>query len=129
MTAPQPRPRVVTAAFWCWVVAAVLLTALGMLQLTVNGPVFLRSVGALLAVVGLAQGFLIGRARKGDVRFRRAATALAMTTVVLLAVILVLFRAGIPGLIAIAAIIGLLIAGTVLITRPAVASWPDQEPQ
>ena len=25
MTAPQPRPRVVTAAFWCWVVAAVLL--------------------------------------------------------------------------------------------------------
>ena len=129
MTAPQPRPRVVTAAFWCWVVAAVLLTALGMLQLTVNGPVFLRSVGALLAVVGLAQGFLIGRARKGDVRFRRAATALAMTTVVLLAVILVLFRAGIPGLIAIAAIIGLLIAGTALITRPAVASWPDQEPQ
>jgi hypothetical protein len=129
MTAPQPRPRVVTAAFWCWVGASILTTALGMLQLSVNAPVFFRLIGVLLAVVGLAQGFLTGRARKGDVRFRRAATALAMTTVVLLAAVLVLFRAGIPGLIAIAAIMGLLIAGIVLMTRPAAASWAEQEPQ
>jgi hypothetical protein len=129
MTAPQPRPRVVTAAFWCWVVASIVTTALGMLQLSTNTPVFFRLVGVLLAVVGLAQGFLTGRARKGDVRFRRAATALAMTTVVLLVVVLLLFGVGMPGLIAIAAIMGLLIAGTVLMGRPAASSWADAEPQ
>lgn len=128
MTAPQSRPRLVTAAFWCWVAAAILLAALGLLQLSINGPAFLRLIGALLVVVGLGQGFLTGRARSGDVRFRRAATALAMTTVVLLAAILLLFHAGIPGLIAIAVIMALLIAGTVLISRPA-ASSPEQEPK
>jgi hypothetical protein len=128
MTAPQSRPRVVTAAFWCWVGASVLTAALGLLQLSINGPVALRAVGALLVVVGLAQGFLTGRTRGGDVRYKRAASTLAMTTVALLAVILLLFRAGLPGLFAIAAIMGLLIAGTVLITRPS-ASSPEQEPK
>ncbi|MDT5362582.1 MAG: hypothetical protein QOC69_4344, partial [Mycobacterium sp.] len=31
MTASQQRPRVVTAAFWCWVVASLLLIAGGMM--------------------------------------------------------------------------------------------------
>jgi hypothetical protein len=129
MRAPQPRPRVVTAAFWCWLVASILTTAFGLLQLTQNAPIFFRLVGALLMVVGLGQGYLTGRARKGDVRYIRAAVALAMTSVVLLALLTAIFGVSLPGLLAIAVIMALMIAGTVLMTRPAAASWADQEPQ
>ena len=44
MSAPLQRPRIVDAAFWCWLAAAILLAALGLLLAlnTANIPVFLR---------------------------------------------------------------------------------------
>jgi hypothetical protein len=72
--------------------------------------------------VGMA--FLGGRSRTGDTRFRRAAVTLSLTIVVLVAVLAVL---RIPSVLTLLAVIPL-IAGTVLITRPA-AAGADGEPQ
>lgn len=127
--APPSRPRVVNVAFWAWLAAATLTAALGLLQLSEPAPVFFRLIGAVLLVVGLAQGFLTGRARKGDPRFARAALALAMTTVVLNAVMLFVFGAGPLALVLIAVIMALLIAGTYSITRPESQAWLNRKPE
>ena len=37
MSAPLQRPRIVDAAFWCWLAAAILLAALGLLLAWVLG--------------------------------------------------------------------------------------------
>ena len=52
MTAPHQRPRVVTAAFWCWVVASVLLVMFGLLLAFSedNLPVLFHGAGALFAL-------------------------------------------------------------------------------
>ncbi len=60
MTEPTPsspaRPRAVTVAFWCWVVAAVLLMVGGMLTATAEVPPAYRNLvvgfGAITAVAG-----------------------------------------------------------------------------
>ena len=59
--------------------------------------------------------FLAGRTRSGDARFRRAALALSLTIVVLVALLAVF---GVVHVLTLLAVIPL-IAGTVLITRPA----------
>ena len=118
-----PRPRIITIAFWCWAVGAVLLVAFGAMQAAVSGPLFFRLLGGLLVVAGLALAFLTGRAGKGDARFARAAVALSLTLIVLLAVLLMMFGAGLFGLIFSAVIILVLIAGATLFTRPATAEW------
>ena len=121
--APSSRPRVVNVAFWCWLAAAALTAALGLVQLTENAPPVFRVIGAVLLVVGLAQSFLSGRARQGDPRFARAATALAMATVVLIAIMLFRFGVGPLALILIAVIMALLIGGTFCITRTDAQAW------
>jgi len=68
--------------------------------------------------------FLAGRARTGDTRFRRAAVALSLSGIVLVAVASVLRMINLFTLLAVIP----LIAGTVLITRPA-ASPSGQEPR
>jgi hypothetical protein len=127
MTAPQPRPRVVTAAFWCWLVASLLLIVGGLLAIT--APVALlavfRGAGVITALAGAGMAFLAGRSRQGDTRFRRAAVVLSLTIVVLIALIAVV---GVVHMLTLLAVLPL-IAGTVLMTRPAAASWGDQEPQ
>jgi hypothetical protein len=127
MTAPQPRPRVVTAAFWCWMVASLLLIVGGLLAITapVALPAVYRGAGVITALAGAGMAFLAGRSRGGDTRFRRAAVALSLTTVVLVALVAVF---GVVHMLTLLAVIPL-IAGTVLITRPAAASWADQESQ
>ena len=125
--APPSRPRPVNLAFWVWLVAAALTAALGLMQLTQNAPLFFRLIGVVLVVAGLAQGFLTGRARNGDPRFARAATALALATVVLNAIMLFMFGAGPLALIALAVIMALLIAGTFYITRPEATTWLNRE--
>ena len=125
--APPSRPRPVNLAFWVWLVAAALTAALGLMQLTQNAPLFFRLIGVVLVVAGLAQGFLTGRARNGDPRFARAATALALATVVLTAVMLFIFGAGPLALVALAVIMALLIAGTFYITRPEATTWLNRE--
>jgi peptidoglycan/LPS O-acetylase OafA/YrhL len=124
MTASQSRPRVVTAAFWCWVAASFLLILGGLIAASLNVPVVFRGAGVIFAVAGGVLAFLAGRSRSGDTRFRRAALALALAVVVLIALAAVLRLANGITLLAVFP----LVAGTVLITRPA-ATTSDQEPQ
>ncbi|MFG1934975.1 hypothetical protein ACGFK1_30690 [Mycobacterium sp. NPDC048908] len=123
MTAPQSRPRVVTAAFWCWVAASFLLMLGGLIAASLDVPIVFRGAGVIFALAGGALAFLAGRGRGGDTRFRRAALALALATVVLIA-LAALFRLA-NGITLLA--VFPLVAGTVLITRPAAAQ--EQESQ
>jgi hypothetical protein len=125
MTAPQLRPRVVTAAFWCWSVASLLLIVGGLFAAFVPLPLVFRGAGVLTALAGAAMAYLAGRSRDGDTRFRRAAIVLSLTVIVLEAL------SAIVGVVHVLTLIAVLplIAGTVLITRPAAASPAPQEPQ
>ena len=121
MSAPLQRPQLVNIAFWCWIVAAVSLAALGLL-LALNRaplPVFLRGAGAVLAVAGLALGYLAGRARSGQTAFRRAAVALAMALVVVLALFILIGGGGVLFMLPMI----LALAGAVLIMRPSAQQW------
>ncbi|MGE2689380.1 hypothetical protein [Mycolicibacterium pulveris] len=113
MTSDQPRPGFVTAAFWCWAAAAVMLMVGGLLTASVNLPTVFRAAGVLTAVVGAAMAFLAGRSRNGDNRFRRAAVALAAVTSAWIGLSAAL---GVVHLITLLAILPL-IAGAVLMTR------------
>src|SRR3954451_19225142 len=125
MTAPQPRPRAVTAAFWCWVVASVLLIVGGLIAASVSAlPIVYRGGGVITALAGAGMSFLAGRTRNGDTRFRRAAIALSLVIVVLVAVAAVL--GGAVHVLTLVAVLPL-IAGTVLITRPGAASAREAE--
>ncbi|HEX2286717.1 MAG TPA: hypothetical protein VHI10_18155 [Mycobacterium sp.] len=126
MTAPQSRPRVVTAAFWFWVATAAFLVAFGLLMAFSPDelPAFFRGAGALFAVAGLTLSYLAGRARVGDIRFRRAGIALALTLVLLLA----LFSLTSGGVIWLVAMV-LAMVGAVLIMRPSAQDWYDRAGQ
>jgi peptidoglycan/LPS O-acetylase OafA/YrhL len=126
MTAPQSRPRAVTAAFWCWVVASIMLIVGGLIAATVTAlPTVYRGGGVVTALAGVGMAFLAGRGRNEDARYRRAAIALSLVIVVLVAIVSVL--GGAVHVLTLLAVLPL-IAGTVLITRPA-ASSSEQEPQ
>jgi peptidoglycan/LPS O-acetylase OafA/YrhL len=113
MSAPVPRPRVVTAAFWCWVAASVIVMTGGMITATVDYPVF-RVAGLLTILAGGAMAFLVGRVRRGaDERFRRAALALSLALVAYLVVLSVVGILFWPTLVAALP----LFAGAILITR------------
>jgi hypothetical protein len=124
MTAPPSRPRVVTAAFWCWVIASIMLIVGGLIAASVSSlPVMYRGGGVITALAGAAMAFLAGRSRNGDARFRRAALALSLTIVVLVALLAVF------GVVHVLTLLGVipLIAGTVLITRPAASPFEKPE--
>jgi hypothetical protein len=128
---PQPavRPRSITTTFWCWVAAAVLTAAFGMLlatQTTKGTPLFVQLAGLLFVVVGLAQGFLAGRARNGRKRLASAGVGLAMASIVLLAMLL-LFGASVLGIAIVAAIMILLITGSAMNQRPTSQQWYDSQ--
>jgi peptidoglycan/LPS O-acetylase OafA/YrhL len=88
-------------------------------------PMVYRGAGVLTAVAGAGMAFLAGRTRRGDTRYRRAAIALSLAIVVLVAIMSVL--GGAIHFLTLVAVLPL-IAGTVLVTRPG-ASTPEQEPQ
>jgi hypothetical protein len=126
MTAPQSRPRAVTAAFWCWVVASIMLIVGGLIAATVTAlPAVYRGGGVVTVLAGVGMAFLAGRSRIEDARYRRAAIALSLVSVVLVAIVSVL--GGAVHVLTLLAVLPL-IAGTVLITRPA-ASSSEQGPQ
>ena len=125
MTAPQSRPRVVTAAFWCWVLASLLLIAGGMIAASVALPAVYRGAGVITAIGGAGMAYLAGRSRSRDTRSPRAALTLSLTIIVLVALFAVF---GVVHVLTLLAVLPL-IAGTVLTTRPAALSWPDQESQ
>lgn len=134
MTTPENRPRSVDAAFWCWLLAAVLLVALGLLTFT-NGVTAVRAAGAadgtdvsgivtlfqgtgiIAVLVGLGTAFLARQVRRGDDRFRRAALALSVVA----AFILLLASLGVSVLFIVP--LGVLLAASVLITRPSAKQW------
>lgn len=123
MTNSDPRPRVVTAAFWLWVVSAVLLMAYGMFVVTVElagNTTLLRISGFILIVAGAALGYVGGRGGRGDPRFMRAAVALSMALVVFLSVLLAIQLLGfLVGIIVVC-----LIVASGLVTRSAdAAAW------
>ena len=119
MAASPPRPRVVTVAVWCWLIGATLLIVGGMLTATTDLPALYRGAGVLTAVAGAGLAFLAGRSRTGDTRFRRAAVALSLTLVVLVALSVVV---GVVHILTLVAVIPLIV-GTVLMTRPSASSW------
>jgi hypothetical protein len=124
MTAVHPRPRVVTAAFWCWVVASLLFIVGGLMAASVHIPVVYRGFGALTAIAGAAMAYVAGRTRTGDDRFRRAAIALSLTMVVLTSLLgaSTVLLGGVVATLTLVAVFPLT-AGTVLITRPAAVGW------
>lgn len=126
MTAPQARPRIVNAGFWCWAAAAVLLVAFGLLLAFSPDalPSLFRGMGALFAAAGLGLGFLAGRARLGDARFHRAGIALSLAVVVILALFALYSRGPVWLLIMI-----LTMVGAVLMMRPPAREWFDTEGQ
>jgi hypothetical protein len=140
MTASRPGTGAPTSAFWLLVVGAVLLIVGGGLTVVMVGFDTLRhrlsptmsdqavrnysrlcrGAGILLVLAGGALAAFAGRARDGDVRFRRAATSMALAIVVLVSL-----AAGFGLRIHILALLSLLpiIAGTLMLNRRAVA--PD----
>ena len=125
MTAPSQRPRVATAAFWCWVVASVLLILGGLIVAFASLPPLSRGGGVITGLAGAGMAFLAGRSHTGDTRFRRAAVALSLAIVVLMPLV-VMF--GVMHVFTLLAVL-LLIAGTVLITRPTASAWFDSKAQ
>ncbi|OBI74039.1 hypothetical protein [Mycobacterium sp. E740] len=118
MTAPAPRTRVGTAAFWCWVVASAMLMAGGLIAASwQNAHPLLRGAGVISAVAGAGVAFLAGRSRAGDARYRRALIALSLTIVGLISISAV---AGIGNVVTLLAVIPLL-AGVVLVSRAGAA--------
>jgi hypothetical protein len=102
--------------------AAILLITGGLLTATVNLPglpVVFRAIGVLCALAGLALAVLAGKTRSRDPRFRRAAIALSLATIIVVAIISVF------GVIHVLCLLGLLplIAATVSITRPEAQKW------
>jgi peptidoglycan/LPS O-acetylase OafA/YrhL len=129
MTATEPRPRIVSIAFWCWLGAAILLILGGLLLVFSQGPtpVFFRGAGALWIVSGALLSYLAGRARGGDTRFRRAAVALSMALVLLMALFSVMTTGGLVWLF----VLVLVIVAAVLILRPSAQQWytPTDSPE
>ena len=128
MTATEPRPRIVSIAFWCWLAASILLILGGLLLVFSTGPapVFFRGAGVVWIVSGAVLSYLAGRARGGDTRFRRAAVALSIALTLLLA----LFSVMSNGLVWLFVLV-LVIVAAVLMLRPAAQQWyaPTDSPE
>ena len=138
MTASEPRSGGSATAFWLLVVGAVLLMLGGLMAATVgfdalrraapptvsdqsvrNYLRLYRGAGVLFALAAAALAGFARRARAGDTRYRRAATALALAIVVLVAIAAVFAGTHILALLSLLPII----AGTLMMNRRAAA--PD----
>lgn len=119
MTAPSSRPRTVTAAFWLWLVAAVLLLVGGLIAAMADIPVFFRGAGVICMLAGAVLSYLTGRIRSRDPRFRRATMALSLVLVVLLAL---LAAFGVLHILSLLAVIPLIV-GAMAMSRPSAAEW------
>src|SRR3954471_6646465 len=121
MTTAPSRPRIVTAAFWSWMVAAVLLVTCGLvLVVSAHGLAFYVGFGVIFLLAGVVMVFLTARARLGDKRFIRAAVALSLAAVVLLVGFL-----AISGALFVALVGVLLMIGAFAATRPSATAWFD----
>ncbi|WP_372448228.1 hypothetical protein [[Mycobacterium] fortunisiensis] len=107
-----------TVGFGFWLVAAVLLVVGGMFAASVSlpgaDPLLLRGGGVLTALAGFGMAYLAGRSRTGDPRFRRAAIALSLATMVIVALTA---RLGVVHILTVLGVL-LLIVGTGLSALP-----------
>jgi hypothetical protein len=104
------------------VFASIMLIVGGLIAASLNVAVIFRGAGVIFLLAGGGMAFLAGRSRNGDTRYRRAAIALGLTIIVVVA-LAALFRL-VNGITLLA--IPPLIAGTVLITRPAASSFEKE---
>ncbi|WP_199254024.1 hypothetical protein [Mycolicibacterium mengxianglii] len=142
---PTPRPRAVDIAFWLLVVGAVLLVVNGLMAATLNFDTarsvadssvsdeklqnyltFQRGLGIFSVVIGAVLGFLAGKTRTGDPRFRRATIAFAVAVMVLVVAVAILFK--IIHLLALVAVLPI-VFGALSLTRPGVAAWFAEDPR
>jgi uncharacterized membrane protein YidH (DUF202 family) len=133
----ETRPSAVTTAYWLLVLGAALLMAGGLITASlgfetvrrtqpasvtdesVNALLWLnRGIGILFMLAAVALGWLARRALRRDPRFRRAAVALALAIVLVVAIASV-FGGFVLAPLALVPII----VGTVLLSRPAVVEW------
>lgn len=138
MSETESRPSAVTTACWLLVIGGVLLIAGGLLATLVNfdslrqaAPPTVtdealhdyarlyRGAGILFGLAGLALVWFAARARRRDLRARRAATALGLTIVVVVAVAAVFSGTHILALLSLLPIV----VGTLLLSRPTVLDW------
>lgn len=138
MTGGLARPAVVRRAVWLLVAGAVLVAAGGMVTAavsfdtlrqvapatvddeTVRSSLWLyRGAGLLFVLAAAGLVFVAVRAGRGDIRFRRATTALSLAVVVLVSLAAVLVGSHIL------ALLGLLpiLIGVVLLGRPVAVAW------
>lgn len=142
MTQPTTpaRPAIVNIAFWLVLAGAVLLLAGGLLGLSsaistprdafgpdlsdgeVRSIMIMRGgISGLLLITGLVLSFLAGRARNGDLRFRRSVVWLSVVLVVLVFVLTLLAPFAITPL-ALFGVVPVAIGAT-LFMRPAATDW------
>ena len=133
----ETRPSAVTTAYWLLVLGAALLMAGGLITATlgfetvrrtqpasvtdesVNALLWLnRGIGILFILSAVALAWLARRALRRDPRFRRAAVALALATVLVVAIASV-FGGFVLAPLALVPII----VGTMLLSRPPVVEW------
>lgn len=149
MTAPLPvpsnRPRLVDAAFWCFVGGAVIMIIGGLMSATATYEAARAAIDATVAddqvrsyltvyrvtgigsaVAGAGLAFLAGRARRGDARFRLATLGLAFAVVVVVGLLAV--GIGVAQPLILLALLPILV-GVVLLTRPAARTWYESEGQ
>ncbi len=138
MSDTDSRPTAVSVAFWLLLIGAVMLLLGGLLTLTVSfgtlrqaAPVSVsdeaihdilrlyRGIGVVFAAAGAGLGMLVIRVGRGDPRSRRAAVALGLAIVVVVGIAAVLGGTHILVLLSLLPII----AGALLLSRPAVAAW------
>lgn len=136
------RPRLVDAAFWCFIGGAVIMIVGGLLAATATYDAAraaipaemsddrvrtyltvyrLTGIGAVLGAVALS--FLAGRARRGDGRFRFALLGMAFALVAV--VLLMAIGVGVAQPLILLGLLPVLV-GAALMTRPAARAWYDQ---
>lgn len=146
MAATVDRPAVVRRAVWLLLSGSVLVAAGGLITAavsfdtlrqvapaavddeTVRSSLWLyRGVGLLFVLAAAGLITVAVRAGRGDVRFRRATTALSLATVVLVSLSAVLVGSHILALLGVLPIL----LGVVLLGRPAAVAWfagvPEEE--
>ena len=139
MSSTDDPPGGVTAAIWVLAAGAVLLVTGGLMVATVSfdalrqaapptvsdedvrryGTLY-RGAGVLLAVAGAALAVLAARARRRDLRSRRAAMSLGLTIVVLVGLAAVFV--GIGHVLALLSLLPIVV-GALMLSRPAVVEW------
>ncbi len=124
---PLSRPRAVNVAFWLWIGADVLTAAFGLLLLTSPASDVHQSRGRSVSSRWVwPTASCAGRARGGSKRFEAAGVALSLTSVALLAILL-LFGASLIAVIIVAAIMVLTITGSAMMQGKPAQAWFDGE--